>query len=128
MAGRGLSGAHERAHHDRRPGGELAGQIGRGRERPVHEGWIEEEIAGRVAGHGELREDDKLGAAPGAFPRGSGQAPEIALEVSDPRIDLRQRDFQGRSPISPATASRRFSAASTESRRRQTSSPRRNVR
>jgi hypothetical protein len=119
--GRAGEAPDEAGRPRRSPPRRLAPRLEGGR----HEPRVEEEVARRVADEGHLREDDDVGAV---LPRAGlrrHEGVEVPREVPDARLDLREADPQA---ISFATAARRSSVASTGSRRRQTSSPRRNVR
>jgi hypothetical protein len=59
----------------------------------AHEAGLLDQIAGRIAGDGEFREDDQVCAGSRGFPGEIGHAGDVAAKVADGRIDLPQRDF-----------------------------------
>jgi hypothetical protein len=52
---------------------------------------LQHQILGRIAGHGELGEDDEIGAGPGRLGPPPAQELEVGREVADRGIDLGQR-------------------------------------
>ena len=113
--------ADEAGRAARRPPRRLARSLEGGR----HEPRVEEEIARRIADERHLREDDDIGPVALRFGLCLDEPVEVPREIADARRDLRECDPH---PISRATAASSSSAARTGSRRRQTSSPSRNVR
>ena len=68
----------------RRRGGDLLQRACRG----LQEARAQEEVLRRIAGDGELREEDEVGAArPGLLEPGE-DAVAVAVEVADDRVDL----------------------------------------
>ena len=63
--------------------------------RRVEEAGALEQVARRVAGQGQLREERQLGALPLGRGRGLEHEPPVALEVADGRVDLSERDLHG---------------------------------
>jgi len=125
MARRSTAGARHRTDEHRRTARESTRDALGIRNGLLDERVVVKEIARRVTGDDELRKDDELGAAARGRRRGGDDAIGVACEVADSGVDLGETDPH---TTSDATASSRFSAAITVSRRWQTSSPSMNVR
>ncbi len=63
--------------------------------RRADESGTEQEVFGRVAGDGELREDDEIGAGSLGFGQPVENYGAVAVEVADYCVQLRERESQG---------------------------------
>ena len=87
--GRRRDGARRRARRCRACRAAIASTAA---SRGADERRPEQEILGRVAGDGELREEDEVGAGGARLVRGAGRCGRVAVEVADDGVDLGERE------------------------------------
>ena len=59
--------------------------------RRAQEARPQKQVLGRIAGHGQLGEEDELGAGVSGFAEPLDDARAVAVEVADDRVHLRER-------------------------------------
>ena len=81
-----------RKAHQRRDSRGLGGDRLEGLRRRADESGAEQQVLGRVAGDGELRKEDEVGAGLPGLPEALHDALAVAVQVADHGVDLRERE------------------------------------
>ncbi len=74
-----------------------AGDVVEGAQIALDEGRLEQQVLGRIAGHGQLRERHQLGPHPSGSANPVDDLPRVTFEVSHGWVDLGEGDPEGAS-------------------------------
>jgi hypothetical protein len=77
---------------ERRDPARLGGDLVERAARCAQEAGPEEEVLGRIAGHGQLGEEDEIGACVAGLAQAFEDTRAVAVEVPDDRVHLRKGD------------------------------------